>query len=395
MKGVLKKGKGRCRNCGKWRRQRGRGKRKADEYDEKLANTRGDRPAQKKARAELAEYLGMSDDNKMSSEEVAARTGQPVYKEGVRVARDPTPHQAHGSQMGLLEAAAKYTRGPQFQSEAQFLAQEAAYGDRKVPVMIDGKPPDVTITDWKTLAGYPRLPIHPETKDVIWKTYQAPSRLPTMTLPSLGSIRSIVSNAFDAVMRTAPKVAKYAVENPRILLQLGALGLTIYKSWHYFGPILEKVFAALGWIANSGERANALGSAYLAAKNVPNMTQVTTAAGVVYADVPTPTQVIDTFGRELTAIVGAALGNPEAKENVTRVLDVIVKTAEDKPVAVEEEKGLLDKEWERMQKAIEAGLLPVTGGWSLLKGVFNRGQTGSGHDTSMMVYRHDLLDSGF
>jgi hypothetical protein len=340
----------------------------------------------------------MSDDNKtLTPEELAERTGQPVYKEGVRLVKNPTPLQVHSSQQELLEAAAKYTRGPQFQSEAQFLAQEAAYGDRKVPKKLpDGSlPPDVTITDWKTLAGYPRLPIDPETKNVLWKTYQAPSRLPTMTLPSLGSIRSIVSNAFDAVKRTAPKVAKYAVENPRILLQLGALGFTIYKNWHYLGPIIENVFAALGWIANSGERANALGSAYLAAKNVPNMTQVTTAAGVVYADVPTPTQVLDTFGRELTAIVGAALGNPEAKENVTRVLDVIVKTAEDKPVAVEEEKGLLDKEWERMQKAIDVGLLPVTGGWSLLKGVLNRGQTGSGKDTSMMVYRHDLMDRGF
>ncbi len=105
MKGDRKGGrKGRCRKCGKWR-QRGRGrKRKADELDEKLANARGDRPAQKKARAELAEYLGMSDDNKMSSEEVAARTGQPIWNNGVRVARDPTPHQTHGSQMGLLEA---------------------------------------------------------------------------------------------------------------------------------------------------------------------------------------------------------------------------------------------------------------------------------------------------
>ena len=125
------------------------------------------------------------------------------------------------------------------------------------------------------------------------------------------------------------------------------------------------------------------------------MTQVTTAAGVVYADVPTPTQVLDTFGRELTAIVRAALGNPEAKENVTRVLEVIVKTAENKPVALAEEKGVLDKEWERMQKAFDVGLLPVTGGWSLLKGVLNRGQTGSGKDTSMMVYRHDLMDRGF
>ena len=93
----------------------------------------------------------------------------------------------------------------------------------------------------------------------------------SLSLPSLGSIRSIVSKAFDAVKNTVPKVTKYAVEYPLILLQLGAAGYTIYKNWHYLGPIVEKVFAALGWIGNSGARANALGSAYLAAKHVPDI----------------------------------------------------------------------------------------------------------------------------
>jgi len=203
------------------------------------------------------------------------------------------------------------------------------------------------------------------------------------------------------VKNTAPKVTKYAVEHPYVLLQLGAAGYTIYKNWHYLGPIVEKVFAALEWIGNSGARANALGSAYLAAKHVPNMTQVTSSAGVVYADVPTPTQALDTFGRELTAIVGGILGNPEAKENVTHVLDVIVQTAEGKPV--EEKKaplGLLDAEAARFKRAIDVGLLPVTGGWNLLKGVFNQGQTGQGKDTlqggrGMVVYHHDLMDRGF
>ena len=76
MKGGRKGGrKGLCRKCGKWQRGRG-GKRKADELDEKLANARGDRPAQKKARSE---YAGMSEDNtQMTAEEVAARTGRPI-----------------------------------------------------------------------------------------------------------------------------------------------------------------------------------------------------------------------------------------------------------------------------------------------------------------------------
>jgi hypothetical protein len=173
------------------------------------------------------------------------------------------------------------------------------------------------------------------------------------------------------------------------------------------------VLEVLGWIANSGERANALGSAYLAAKNVPSITSST---GVVYAAVPTSTQVLNAFAKELTAIVGAALGNPEAKENVMRVLDEVVKAAEDKPVAVEdkpvavedkpveEEKGLLDQEWERMKQAVDVSLLPITGGWSLLKGMFNQGQEDVSKDTSqgasqggggMVVYRHDLMDRGF
>ena len=180
-----------------------------------------------------------SEDKKMTAEEVATRTGQPVWKDGVRLMKDPTPLQVHSSQQGLLETAAKYTRGPQTQSQAQYFAQEAAYGDRKAPVHVVP-----TITDWTTLvsAGYPRLPIDPATGDVISRTYQAPSRLPSMSLslPSLGSIyiRSIVSKAFDAVKYTVPKVTKYAVGLPYVLLQLGAAGYTIYKNWHYLGPIV-------------------------------------------------------------------------------------------------------------------------------------------------------------
>jgi hypothetical protein len=151
--------------------------------------------------------------------------------------------------------------------------------------MIDGKPPDVTVTDWKTVAGYPRLPIHPETKDVIWNTYQAPgtgTRL-RLSMPTSASIAGAVNKVFSMVSRGASTAVRFVLARPVTLLMLGGAAAVLYHNWDALGWYFYKVMEILNWFKTGEAHADATraGEQYLkqalpnASKALYNLTDAT------------------------------------------------------------------------------------------------------------------------
>ena len=149
---------------------------------------------------------------------------------------------------------------------------------------------------------------------------------------------------------------------------------------------MENVFKALGWLLESGTRANAQGAAYMR-NAVPDMPQVTSASGVVYTELPSATQVIEKVARDLVpTVLTKALGDPVSKQAVQTVLETtaqVVKEAEQRP-------GLA----ESIQRDILYGLSrPFEMGSTVFnvgKAFYNRGQLGTGR-----AYVHDLVHTGF
>jgi hypothetical protein len=201
-----------------------------------------------------------------------------------------------------------------------------------------------------------------------------------------GAIKSVISKVISALGVTRSvgyKAATFALNNPTVILQYGAIGLTLYQTWNYWGPIVEAVFAALGWLGESGARANAQGAAYMR-NAVPDMPQVTSPSEVVYTELPSATQVVDKVVSDLVpTVLKKALDNPVSKQAVQAVLETTVQEVQQRP-------GLV----ESIQRDIFYGLSkPVEMGYTVFnagKAIYNRGQLGTGR-----VYVHDLVHTGF
>jgi hypothetical protein len=324
----------------------------------------------------LAEYSGQTGEPmKVDGEEMKQRYGPKITARR----RKPTPAE---NDLQLFEMQ-RAILGPTYTDEEFMERKNASANWSTQPA--DGEVP--AYTDWRTVPGYPKLPTNASgqvTKD----QNQVASDYSLMRAP--GALKSVISKVISALGVTRSvgyKAATYALKNPTLILQFGAIGLTMYQTWNYWGPIVENVFKALGWIMDSGARANAQGAAYMR-NAVPDMPQVTSASGVVYTELPSATQVIEKVARDLVpTVLTKALGDPVSKQAVQTVLETtaqVVKEAEQRP-------GLA----ETIQRDVVYGLFgrPFEMGATVFnvgKAFYNRGQLGTGR-----AYVHDLVHTGF
>ena len=366
-----------CKKCGKPQKGRG-GKRKADELEENLAGMRV-----KKARGDMTEE-DYSKERKALLETYSGQTGPPMSVDGEEIKqhygptvkarrRKPTDAendlQLHEIQRAIL--------GPTHTDEA--------FMERKEASATWPKQEDPTRhTDWRTVPGYPKLPTN-ASGQVTLDRNQVASDYSLMRAP--GALKSVISRAISALGVTKSvgyKAATYALKNPLVILQYGAVGLTLYQTWNYWGPIVEAVFKALGWLLESGARANAQGSAYTQ-QNFPELPQVTSPTGVVYTELPSATQVLQSVGRDLVStVLQQALEDPAKKANVQAVLETTVE------VAKVQQPGFMEGIANDAIYGLNAPLRTAHGLFALGKSIYNRGQAGTGR-----AHVQDLLDRGF
>jgi hypothetical protein len=370
----------RCRKCGG--RQKGKGgKRKADELEENLAAMRV-----KKARGDMTEEE-YSKDRKVLLETYSGQTGPPMNVDGEEMkqhygrkvaARRRKPTAAEND-LQLYEMQ-RAILGPTYTDEAFMERKKVSATWPKQPAV--GEEP--TYTDWRTVSGYPSLPTN-ASGQVTLDQRQVTSDYSLMRAP--GVLKSVINKAISALGVTRSvgyKAATYALNHPLVILQYGAVGLTLYKTWHYWGPIVDAVFKALGWLGDSGARANVQGSEYLQTA-VPDLPQVISSTGVVYTELPSATQVLQSVGRDLVpTVLQQALEDPAQKANVQAVLEATVE------VAKEQQPGFMESIANDAIYGLHAPLRTAHGLFALGKSIYNRGQAGTGR-----VHVQDLLNRGF
>jgi len=370
----------RCRKCG-GRRQRGKGgKRKADALAENLAGMRA-----KKARGDMTEEE-YSKDRKALLETESGQTGAPMDIQGDEIKQHygrkiVTARRRNAAENDLqLYEMQRAILGPTHTEEA-FMER------KKTSATWPTQPPagvDPTITDWRTVPGYPKLPTNVQGQVTLDQS-QVASDYSLMRAP--GALKSVINKVISALGVTRSvgyKAATFALKNPLVILQYGAAGVLMYKTWDYWGPIVRGVFAVLGWLGNAGARANVRGSSYMRNNYHDLPPFVTSSTGTAYTELPSVAQVLTKVASDvIPTVLQNALADPETKANVQAVLEATVEVARERP-------GLFEGVARDVLYGASAAPEMLSTAFNFGKSLFGQGQLGQGR-----VFVHDLMYRGF
>ena len=133
--------------------------------------------------------------------------------------RKPTPKE---NDLQLFEMQ-RAILGPTYTDEEFMERKNASANWPKQPG--DGEVP--AYTDWRTVPGYPKLPTN-ASGQVAKDQNQVASDYSLMRAP--GALKSVISKVISALGVTRSvgyKAATYTLNNPTLILQFGAIGLTI------------------------------------------------------------------------------------------------------------------------------------------------------------------------